>query len=98
MENKNEWKKVKLGEIVTITMGQSPKSEFYNLVGEGVPFLQGNRTFGKKFPSFDTYTTKVTKIAKKNDVIMSVRAPIGELKFCYNRYLFWTWSLFFKNE
>ena len=79
MENKNEWKKVKLGEIVTITMGQSPKSEFYNLVGEGVPFLQGNRTFGKKFPSFDTYTTKVTKIAKKNDVIMSVRAPIGDL-------------------
>ena len=79
MENKNEWKKVKLGEIVTITMGQSPKSEFYNLAGEGVPFLQGNRTFGEKFPSFDTYTTKVTKIAKKNDVIMSVRAPIGDL-------------------
>lgn len=79
MENKNEWRKIKLGEIATITMGQSPKSEFYNLTGEGMPFLQGNRTFGKKFPFFDTYTTKITKTAQKNDVIMSVRAPVGDL-------------------
>lgn len=79
MENKNEWKKVKLGEIVTITMGQSPKSEFYNSSEKGMPFLQGNRTFGRIFPFFDTYTTKITKIAQKNDIIMSVRAPIGDL-------------------
>ena len=79
MENKNEWKKVKLEEIVTITMGQSPKSEFYNSSGKGMPFLQGNRTFGRIFPFFDTYTTKITKIAQKNDIIMSVRAPIGDL-------------------
>ena len=79
MENKNEWRKIKLGEITTITMGQSPKSEFYNLTGEGMPFLQGNRTFGKKFPFFDTYTTKITKTAQKNDTIMSVRAPVGDL-------------------
>ena len=43
MENKNEWKKVKLGEITTITMGQSPKSEFYNLEGDISWLLQ--RTF-----------------------------------------------------
>ena len=79
MENKNEWKKVKLEEIVTITMGQSPKSEFYNSSGKGMPFLQGNRTFGRIFPFFDTYTTKITKIAQKKDIIMSVRAPIGDL-------------------
>ena len=36
--------KCKLKDIVNVTMGQSPKSEFYNTTGEGVPFLQGNRT------------------------------------------------------
>lgn len=74
-----KFKTVKLGDFVTITMGQSPKSEFYNTNGDGMPFLQGNRTFGLKYPNFDTYTTKVTKEAKAGDVIMSVRAPVGDL-------------------
>ena len=71
--------KYKLQDIVDVTMGQSPKSEFYNNDGEGVPFLQGNRTFGFKYPTFDTFTTMVTKEAKAGDVIMSVRAPVGDL-------------------
>lgn len=71
--------KCKLGEIVDITMGQSPKSIYYNQVGEGYPFLQGNRTFGLKYPTFDTYTTVMTKLAKSGDVIMSVRALVGAL-------------------
>ena len=70
-----------LGDIAEITMGQSPKSEFYNSEGEGMPFLQGNRTFGKRYPAFDTYTTMPTKTAKAGDVIMSVRAPVGDLNF-----------------
>ena len=69
----------KLIEVADVTMGQSPKSEFYNSNGIGLPFLQGNRTFGLKYPTFDTYTTKVTKKAKKGEVIMSVRAPVGDL-------------------
>ncbi len=71
--------KCKLGEIVDVTMGQSPKSQYYNAEGNGVPFLQGNRTFGFKRPKFDTYTTLVTKSAKAGDIIMSVRAPVGDL-------------------
>ena len=71
--------KYKLEEIVDVTMGQSPKSEYYNTEKNGYPFLQGNRTFGFKYPTFDTYTTVVTKFAKAGDVIMSVRAPVGEL-------------------
>lgn len=71
--------KYRLCEIVDITMGQSPKSEFYNTEKKGLPFLQGNRTFGFKYPTFDTYTTVMTKFAKAGDVIMSVRAPVGEL-------------------
>jgi type I restriction enzyme S subunit len=73
--------KCKLEDIADVTMGQSPKSEFYNSDGEGMPFLQGNRTFGTMYPTFDTYTTKVTKMAKAGDVIMSVRAPVGDLNF-----------------
>ena len=71
--------KCKLGEIVDVIMGQSPKSEFYNTDGKGYPFLQGNRTFGLKYPTFDIYTTVPTKLAKAGDVIMSVRAPVGDL-------------------
>ena len=68
-----------IGEIAEIVMGQSPKSEFYNNNVEGMPFLQGNRTFGDLYPTFDTYTTNPTKMAKAGDIIMSVRAPVGDL-------------------
>ena len=71
--------KCKIEEIVDVTMGQSPKSEYYNTAKKGYPFLQGNRTFGFKYPTFDTYTTVMTKSAKAGDVIMSVRAPVGAL-------------------
>ena len=68
-----------IDDIATVIMGQSPKSEHYNSDGVGVPFLQGNRTFGRKYPTFDTFTTAPTKLAKANDIIMSVRAPVGDL-------------------
>lgn len=75
----SKWKIVNLESIIDIEMGQSPKSEYYNNVGEGLPFLQGNRTFGYKYPTFDTYCTENKKVAMKNDVLMSVRAPVGDL-------------------
>ena len=74
-----EWKEYKLGEIAKVTMGQSPESSSYNNCGVGIPFMQGNRTFGMKYPSFDTYTTSITKMAEANDVIISVRAPVGDV-------------------
>lgn len=73
------WKTMKLGDLCDITMGQSPKSSFYNSEKEGMPFLQGNRTFGDKYPTFDTWTSFVTKEANAGDVIMSVRAPVGDV-------------------
>lgn len=73
-----EFKKVKLGEISIITMGQSPKSEFYSEI-DGTPFLQGNRTFQHIYPVIDTYTKKVTKLANANDILFSVRAPVGDI-------------------
>ena len=74
-----EMQTIELGGIADVIMGQSPKSEYYNSKGQGMPFLQGNRTFGFKHPTFDTYTTFVTKKALAGDIIMSVRAPVGEL-------------------
>lgn len=86
----NKWQTMTLGDFCTITMGQSPKSVFYNHNGEGLPFLQGNRTFGDKYPTFDTWTTSVTREAEAGDVIMSVRAPVGDVnitpsKICLGR-------------
>ena len=75
----NSWKEIKLGNLCEITMGQSPNSNFYNNDCEGMPFLQGNRTFGDKYPTFDTWTTFATKEADAGDVIMSVRAPVGDV-------------------
>lgn len=78
MGNK-EWKNVKLSDIAKVTMGQSPKSEFYNSNGIGTPFMQGRTSFGTKYHSIDTWTTSVTRMAKANSVLMSVRAPVGDV-------------------
>ena len=74
-----EWKKYRLADFADINMGQSPKSEFYNTEKIGLPFLQGNRTFGKKYPYFDTYCSEPKKVAKKGEVLLSVRAPVGDI-------------------
>lgn len=59
----SEWRDTTLGDICKINMGQSPKSEHYNYEKQGLPFLQGNRTFGAKYPTFDTYTNISLQIA-----------------------------------
>ena len=69
---------VKFKDIAEFTAGQSPESKYYSKEN-GVPFLQGNRTFNRLYPDIDTYTTKVTKYAEKNSILMSVRAPVGDL-------------------
>lgn len=74
--------KKKFKEFATINPGQSPKSEFYS-EEEGFPFLQGNRTFGILYPKIDTYTKKTTKIASKGSILMSVRAPVGDLNIAH---------------
>ena len=60
-------------------MGQSPPSQYYNHERIGVPFLQGIRTFGDKYPKYDTWVTKPQKMAKQGDVLFSVRAPVGQV-------------------
>jgi len=74
-----QFKKIKLKDIADINMGQSPSGSSYNNNGRGIPFLQGNKTFGFLYPTIDTWTTEHKKIGKKNSVLMSVRAPVGDL-------------------
>lgn len=64
------------GEIAFITMGQSPSSESYN-ESNGLPFFQGNADFGKLYPKVRMFCTQPTKLAKPDDILISVRAPIG---------------------
>ena len=73
------WKMGKLSEIATITMGQSPEGETYNLNGQGMIFYQGRTDFGRRFPTARVYTTSPTRYAKAGDVLLSVRAPVGDL-------------------
>ena len=74
-----QFNKIKLKDIADINMGQSPSGNSYNNNGRGIPFLQGNKTFGFLYPTIDTWTTEPKKIGKKNSVLMSVRAPVGDL-------------------
>lgn len=76
---------MKLKEFATINMGQSPKGETYNTYGNGMPFLQGRKTFGRIFPNIDTWTTNPIKIANKDEILMSVRAPVGDMNFANQR-------------
>ncbi|MCR5599518.1 MAG: restriction endonuclease subunit S [Ruminococcus sp.] len=69
----------KLSEICTINMGQSPESTTYNENGEGLPFFQGKADFGKIHPNVRVWCNAPKKIAHKNDILISVRAPIGAL-------------------
>lgn len=73
-----------VSDVAVITMGSSPAGETLNEVGEGMPFYQGTRDFGDRFPSLRVWTESPVRLAKKNDTLMSVRAPVGEL----NRALF----------
>jgi type I restriction enzyme S subunit len=82
-----EWEFVRLGdgEMCQIVMGQSPPSSTYNKLQEGLPFLQGNMEFGEYYPSPSIYCSEPIKIAEKNDVLISVRAPVGEVNISPSR-------------
>jgi len=79
------WKVGKLGDISDITMGQSPPGETYNETGEGVPFYQGIRDFGFRFPSRHVYCSAPTRFAQESDILLSVRAPIGRVNIAEQR-------------
>ena len=79
------WEKKTLSDIATIIMGQSPKSEFYNSVRNGLPFHQGVGSYGFRFVVDNVYSTSFTRIAESNSILFSVRAPVGRLNITKNK-------------
>ena len=76
---KSDWKIGKLSEIAEITMGQSPDGSSYNENKMGVVFYQGRAEFGFRFPTQRLFTTQPKRMAKRNDILLSVRAPVGDI-------------------
>lgn len=72
---------VKLKDVCTINMGQSPSSDSYNENGHGVPFFQGNADFGERYPITRKWCSAPTKMAAPEDILISVRAPIGAMNY-----------------
>jgi len=87
------WQRVKLEDVAEVVMGQSPVSSSYNQDGVGTPFFQGKADFT---PSYKTrvryWTDQPSKFAEPDDVLLSVRAPVGdvainEMRACIGRGL-----------
>jgi len=78
------WKNGKLGDLAIIIMGQSPSGESYNTEENGDIFYQGRTEFGFRFPEVKNYTTEAKRRARKGDILMSVRAPVGDLNIANN--------------
>jgi len=90
LPSRPEWKR--LGDVAEIIMGQSPPGCTYNLIGQGMPFLQGKAEFGDVLPRHIKYTNKPLKVAPKGSVLISVRAPVGDVNianidYCIGRGL-----------
>jgi type I restriction enzyme S subunit len=73
------WSVEDFGDVNHLLMGQSPPGDTYNTVGEGVPFYQGRTDFGMRFPKQRVFCTAGTRFAKTGEVLISVRAPVGDL-------------------
>lgn len=68
-----------LAEVCDIQMGQSPPSSDYNESGKGLPFFQGKAEFGVHHPVASKWVSKPIRIAERNDILVSVRAPVGSV-------------------
>lgn len=79
----DDWREGTLNEIASVTMGQSPDGVSYNQDGIGTVFYQGRAEFGSRFPTRRLFTTQPKRMATKGDVLMSVRAPVGDLNVAY---------------
>ena len=83
--NKNGIEK-RLDDIADISMGQSPLSQSYNIDKKGLPFYQGKTEFGDMYiKESNIYCNSPIKIAEKNDILMSVRAPVGDVNIAIHK-------------
>lgn len=81
------WEVKKLEEVCELILGMSPKSEYYNENGEGLPFHQGVSDFGDRFPETQRYCTVDKRVAEPGDILFSVRAPVGRINVADRRII-----------
>lgn len=81
------WERKNLVDCCDLTMGQSPKSEFYNDQGNGLPFHQGVKDYGFRFPENSSWSTAGNRIAQTNSILFSVRAPVGRLNVAIEKII-----------
>ncbi len=76
------WAWTNFEDTCEVIMGQSPPSSTYNQDGIGLPFFQGKAEFGDLYPTPVKWCSKPNKIAEADDILISVRAPVGPTNLC----------------
>ena len=79
------WTETTLSEIAEVNMGQSPPGSSYNSDGIGLPFMQGSAEFGEHNPTPVKWCSLPAKIAEVGDLLLSVRAPVGDTNIANQR-------------
>ena len=79
------WELSTIGDCYDVIMGQSPKGETYNENKQGMLFYQGRAEFGWRFPTPRLFTTDPKRIAEQNSILMSVRAPVGDINIALEK-------------
>ena len=79
-------KMVSLGEVAKIIMGQAPAGDTYNDDRRGIPLIAGASDFGLLSPKTLRYTTAPSKLSQENDIILCIRATIGDLNWADKIY------------
>lgn len=81
------WAWCRLHDIVELHMGQSPEGDSYNKNGNGFPFYQGKTEFGVMYPvGVRVWCNQPKKISQINDILISVRAPVGDVNISDKEY------------
>jgi type I restriction enzyme S subunit len=73
------WEITKIGKFAEVIMGQSPPSDTYNNEKIGLPFFQGKAEFTDLHPAIKKWCSEPNKIGLPNDILVSVRAPVGSV-------------------
>jgi type I restriction enzyme S subunit len=81
-----DWEVVPMGEIASLTMGQSPPSSTYNTNGQGLPFLQGKAEFREMYPLPVKWCSHPQRVAEPDSILISVRAPVGDVNLAKEKY------------
>ena len=79
------WQLGLLDGFFHLTMGQSPPGSSYNDDGIGLPFFQGRTDFGFRYPKNRKFCTAPTRIAERDDTLVSVRAPVGDINMAWEK-------------